>query len=298
MTAALELDLRRRFFAEELEAVAKLRSPRLVNAFATVPREQFLPVGPWTVVADSDVNFQTLAGSLRYRTTADADPARVYHNIAVAIDPARQLFNGQPGTLGYWMDQLALAPGMRVLHVGAGLGYYTAVMAECVGAQGRVVAYEVDAALARDAGRNLAGYPTVDLRHGDGSGRLDGPFDAMLINAGVTHPLDTWLDAMAPGGSVVLPITTPMPAMGATLGKGVIVLVTAGAEGALEARIVTVVAVYSAEKVRDPSMNDTIGRALMAGPARWTAVNRLRRDAHEPKGSCWLHRDSCCFSAM
>ena len=43
MTAALDLDLRRRFFADELEAVAKLRSPRLVDAFATVPRERFLP---------------------------------------------------------------------------------------------------------------------------------------------------------------------------------------------------------------------------------------------------------------
>jgi len=72
------------------------------------------------VVADSDANFQTLAGSLRYRTTADADPARVYHNIAVAIDPARQLFNGQPGTLGYWMDQLALAPAFALALGAAG----------------------------------------------------------------------------------------------------------------------------------------------------------------------------------
>jgi len=68
----------------------------------------------------------------------------VYHNVAVAIDPARQLFNGQPGTLAVWIDTLDLAAGMRVLHVGAGLGYYSAVMAECVGPTGRVVAYEVD----------------------------------------------------------------------------------------------------------------------------------------------------------
>jgi len=39
----LDLDLRRRFFAEELEAVARLRSTRLVDAFAAVPRERFLP---------------------------------------------------------------------------------------------------------------------------------------------------------------------------------------------------------------------------------------------------------------
>ena len=49
----IDLDLRRRFYAEELEAVCKLRSPALVDAFATVPREQFLRPGPWTVLADS-----------------------------------------------------------------------------------------------------------------------------------------------------------------------------------------------------------------------------------------------------
>jgi len=41
----MEIDLRRRFFAEELEAVCKLRSSRLIEALATVPREAFLPPG-------------------------------------------------------------------------------------------------------------------------------------------------------------------------------------------------------------------------------------------------------------
>src|SRR5436309_10813117 len=144
------LDLRRRFFAEELEAVCKLRSPHLVDAFATVPREQFLGPGPWMVLAESPsmpgaASFS--AAGLNLRTTPDADPGRVYHNIAVAIDPARQLFNGQPGTLAVWLDALDLAPGARVLHVGAGLGYYTAIMAQAVGPSGRVVAFEVDETL-------------------------------------------------------------------------------------------------------------------------------------------------------
>src|SRR5919198_4137946 len=117
----MDLNLRRRFFAEELEAVCKLQSAALVDAFAAVPRERFLPPGPWTVVASPDLGL----ASVTTRTTEDADPARVCHNIAVAIDPARQLFNGQPGTLAIWMDALDLAPGARVLHVGCGLGYYT-----------------------------------------------------------------------------------------------------------------------------------------------------------------------------
>src|SRR6201999_424382 len=97
-----------------------------------------------------------LGAGVQTRQTPDADPARVHHNIAVAIDADRQLFNGQPGTLGAWIDALELAPGSRVLHVGAGLGYYTAVIGECAGSAGRVLAFEVDEALAAEATRRLA----------------------------------------------------------------------------------------------------------------------------------------------
>jgi protein-L-isoaspartate(D-aspartate) O-methyltransferase len=293
----LDLDLRRRFFAEELEAVARLRSARLVDAFAAVPRERFLPAGPWTVLSDGADSYMLMAG-IRTRPTADADPARVYHNLAVAIDPDRQLFNGQPGTLAVWIDTLELEAGMRVLHIGAGLGYYTAVMAACVGATGRVVAYEVDEALTRDALRNLAPYKNVDLRCGDGSGPLEESFDAILVNAGVTHPLETWLDALAPGGRLMLPVTVPLPAMGSTLGKGVVVLVTRQHDGAISARVVTFVAIYSALGIRDPALDERIGKALMSGPAQWQAVKRLRRDPHDAAPSCWLHTDTCCFSSM
>ena len=291
----IALDVRRQCFAEELEAVARLRSSALVDAFSKVPREQFLPPGPWDVLSDGGESFMMGAG-VRTRTTPDADPARVYHNIAVAIDPARQLFNGQPGTLGIWMDALDLKPGGRVLHIGSGLGYYTAVLAQCVGPAGRVVAFEVDEALARDARHNLASLPWVDLRHGDGSAPLEGEFDAMLVNAGVTHPLATWLDALAPGGRMILPLTATMPAMGSNLGKGLVVLLTNESEAEMSARVLTVVAVYSALGIRDDALNDPLGKAMMGGPAKWQAVTRLRRDAHEPSPACWFHGPACCLS--
>jgi protein-L-isoaspartate(D-aspartate) O-methyltransferase len=290
-----ELDLRRRFFAEELEAVCKLRTPALVEAFARVKRDEFLPPGPWTVLSDSGESYMT-GGSVRTRVTPDADPARVHHNIAVAIDADRQLFNGQPATLGAWIDALSLTPGSHVLHVGAGLGYYTAVMGECVGPSGRVLAFEVDTALAGEAARRLAQRSWIELRHGDASGPMDGAFDAILVNAGVTHPLPGWLDALAPGGRMMMPITTTMPGMAGTLGKGLVVLVTRDEADGFAARVITVVAVYSALGIRDPEMDDRIGKALMAGPPRWMAVSRLRRDAHEPDAACWLHRPGCCLS--
>jgi hypothetical protein len=89
-----------------------------------------------------------------------------------------------------------------------------------------------------------------------------------------------------------------MPAMGATLGKGVALLITRDESGSFGARVITVVAVYSALGIRDPEMNDRVGKALADGPARWMKVARVRRDVHEPASSCWLHGASCCLSTM
>ena len=79
------LQEQRRYFAEELEAVCGLRTPALVDAFASVPREAFLPPGPWLIRSETDY----FVGGPRY--TPDGDARRVCHNIAVAIDPAKVL---------------------------------------------------------------------------------------------------------------------------------------------------------------------------------------------------------------
>ena len=289
------LALQRRFYAEEIEAVACLRTPALVDALATVPRERFLQPGPWKVASQGD--FQ--AGSRMpdvWRTTPDDDPRHVYHNISVAIDPARQLFNGQPALVCSWIDMLGLAPGSRVLHIGCGRGYYSALMAHIVGAQGRVVAVEVDAELAEQAAAALAPWPQVDVRCGDG--RIDPggeTFDAILVNAGVTHPEACWLDGLAKGGRMLLPLTVSMPAMG-TLGKGPAVLLSSDGEaGSFGAKPVGFVAIYSAVGLRDETLNRFLGEALKTSP--FPPIKKLRRDAHEPSPACWLHAASFCLSA-
>lgn len=286
-----DLAQRRRFYAEEIEAVARLRSRTLVEALATVPRERFLGPGPWTVVAETDL---TGAGPAKMRETADADPARVNHNIAVAIDPARMLFNGQPGTLAPWIDALELAPGGRVLHVGAGLGYYTALMAHCVGSSGRVVAYEADPALAERARANLAGMPWIDVRAEAAGDRVEDTFDAILVNAGMTHPPPAWLDALADGGRLILPLTATMAAMG-TIGKGFVFVVQRSGE-TLSARLNGFVAIYSAVGIRDDAINAQLGKAMMSGPQKAQAVTRLRRDSHAAAAECWLHTTGFCLS--
>ncbi len=284
-----DLAERRQFFAEEVQISANLRTPGLVDALANVPRERFLRPGPWTLRGEGDFGGPP-------RQTPDADPRHVYHNIAIAIDPARQLFNGQPGTLGVWIDALNLTPGTRVLHVGCGLGYYSALMAHCVGPTGRVLALEVDAALASEARANLAMFPWVEVRHGDATTPLGETLDAVIINAGVTHPQDAWLDALASGGRLILPLTVAMEAMGPTIGKGPVVLVTKEPDGkSYAARTVTFVAIYSAISLRDAALSKKLGEILTRNP--FPRLNRLRRDSHEQTPSCWIHGDTFCFAS-
>jgi protein-L-isoaspartate(D-aspartate) O-methyltransferase len=277
------LESYRRFFAEEVAAACGLRTAALVEAFATVPRERYLNPGPW-LIAD-------MFGAPR--PTPDSDPRRVYHNVAIAIDPARQLFNGQPSTIGAWIDQLALEPNARTLHIGCATGYYTAVLAQCVGPGGRVVAYEADETLAARARENLTDLQWVEVRHGTAM-HVEGVWDAILVNAGVTHPLDTWLDALAPGARLVVPITF---AFGQTpIGKGIVSLITRRHDGVeCDARAIGFVAIYGAVGVRDETLNARIGAALQSNPM--PKLTRLRRDRHDPSSACWLHGNGFCLEA-
>ena len=149
--------LRRRVFAEEIRTSANLRTAALVDALAAVPREQFLRPGPWTIRGEGDVGGPA-------RQTPDADPRHLYDNVSVAIDPERQLFNGGPGAVVPWIDALNLRAGHRVLHLGCGLGYYSAVMAHVVGPTGHVLALEADSTLAQEASQNLAAIGSVEVR--------------------------------------------------------------------------------------------------------------------------------------
>jgi hypothetical protein len=96
----------RRAYAREIQAVARLTSAALVEALARVPRERFLGSGPWQIAQPFDPKNP-------YRLTPDDRPEQVYHDVVVAIDPARNLNNGQPSALACWMDAVAPRPRPR-----------------------------------------------------------------------------------------------------------------------------------------------------------------------------------------
>jgi protein-L-isoaspartate(D-aspartate) O-methyltransferase len=205
------------------------------------------------------------------------------------------LFNGAPGLVAICIDALALHAGDRVLHIGCGLGYYSAIMAHCVGSEGSVVAVEVDEDLAADARASLAPFGGVDVRHGSGIDVHGGPYDAILVSAGMTHPHEAWLAALKPGGRLILPLTFVTEQMG-TIGKGVITLLTSNADGKIfDARVLTMTAIYSAIGLRNAALNERLHETFMRG--WWPTFNKMRRDRHELSTSCWLHTDTFCFTA-
>jgi protein-L-isoaspartate(D-aspartate) O-methyltransferase len=255
----MTLDECRRFYAEEIRFAANLKSPALTAAFERVPRERFLGPGPWKIATDAGMGEPTYVEA--------GEPRHLYHNVMVALDPERGLNNGHPGSLARCIDALDIKAGDRVFHVGCGAGYYTAILAEVAGPGGHVVAVEVDADLAERAKENLAQYSSVTVHSGDGAALDPGPCDAILINAGVTHPHRPWIERLNAGGRLVLPLTYAVP--GKLYGVGVMAKIVSE-PGGLSLQIVAPMAIYSCASVRD---------------------------AHEPNGECVAHGPDVCLSA-
>ena len=183
----------REFYARLMAAHAGSADARLGEAFATVPREAFLGPGPWTIIA----------GEGRV-TTPTADPAHIYQNVLVALDADKGINNGEPCLHAMWIGRIAPRPGEAVTHVGAGTGYYTALLARLV-SPGAVTAFELEADLAAKATKNLETYDNVSVIHGDAVTSDLPPSDIIYVNAGVIAPPVAWLRALKPGGRMIFP---------------------------------------------------------------------------------------------
>ncbi len=276
-----DLDLARHYYAEELRAVANIQSEALVRAFAKVPREYFLGPGPWhvfTPYSESDW------------TTKDADPKHLYHNLLVAIDSERRLNNGYPSFLAFLIEQLELKEGDHVAHVGCGPGYYTAIMAEVVGPKGHVTAIEIDSNLAGRARSNLTYLPQVKVFEADGGMFNPGMCDAILVNAGATHPSPIWLDSSRAGARLLLPLTAADDE-GGTVGG---VFKVTREDTGFVAAFVSRVGIFPCSGARDPALNDKLKEAFKRDDSK--SVQSLRRDPHDVGETCWLHGENFCIS--
>ena len=207
------LDEVRGFYAKLMAGASRSHDPRLERVFELVPREAFLPPGPWKImVGDS------------YIDTPSSDPVYLYQNTLVALDAEKGINNGEPFLHAAWIGAVAPRSGEVVTHIGAGTGYYSAILSMLVLPGGRVHAFEIEERLAAAARDNLLPFENTSITAGDAVSLPVGPSDVIYVNAGVAAPPVAWLQALRPGGRVIFP-WRPSKAV------GIAVLLTARASG-------------------------------------------------------------------
>ena len=155
-------------------------------AFAALPREGFLP-------------------SARAADASYDGP----------IDIGRGQTNSQPRTVEAMLRLLEVGPGQRVLDVGSGSGWTTALLAHLTGSDGRVIGVELEPELVEFGAANLAsaGMPWAEIRQA-AQGVLglpdEAPFDRILVSAEPTRLPDELVAQVADGGRMVIPVTGTM----------------------------------------------------------------------------------------
>jgi len=195
-----ELAVVRRAFARQMMAIANVQDDRVEQAFASVRREHFLGAEPWRFVLWK----QEL-------TLPRNDPVCIYQDVLIALVPHRGVNNGSPSLHAKMLHDLAVEPGQHIAHIGAGAGYYTAMLAELVGRSGRVTAFEFDQPLAARARANLAAWDNVTVVAGDGARAPTEMVDRIYVNFGVAAPAASWIEHLAPSGKLLFSLGVPHP---------------------------------------------------------------------------------------
>ena len=261
----------RSFYARFVVYTAGSSDERLIAAFAAVPREDYLGPGPWAVSVGSG-----------YISTVSDDPRLVYQDMLIGLATDRRINNGRPSLHARCLHACSPRVGEKVVHVGAGTGYYTAVLAHLVGTSGRVSAFEIEPDLAERARDNLRGFPNVSVTAASAVGVALPPCDLVYVNAGATHPLPAWLDALTIGGRLIFPMTSG-PATSVE-GTGCMLLVTRASSDAYAARILGRVAFIPCIGARDEKASAALAAALESRSMK--AVRSLRRD-DSPDSTAW-----------
>jgi len=239
---------------------------RLREAFAGTPRERFLGPPPWPL----------LRGGFT-RQWSD-DPRELYDDVLVGLDVNLGINNGQPSLHTRCLAACDPQPGETALHVGAGTGYYSAILAHLVGPHGRVIAYEIEAHLAARAAANLAALSQVEVRAISGVEPPLPACDVIYVSAGASHPVAAWLDALRIGARLMFPLT-------ADDGGGCMLQVTRRSERGYAARAWMRVSFIACIGARDALQSQALRQAFAKRSEH--SIRSLRRDG-PPDASVWV----------
>lgn len=244
-----------------------MSSERLIAAFSSVERERYLGKGPWHVFTDSG-----------YILTVSDDPSVLYQDVLVGLDTERGINNGQPSLHALCLAACAPRDGESVVHIGAGTGYYTAILSELIGKTGRIVAYEIEAALADRARDNLKNMPNVRVVVASAAEAALPSADIVYVNAGATHPLASWLDALNVNGRLIFPLTP-------NEGYGCMLLVTRRGPASFSASVFSRVRFIPCFGARDDATSKALSDALE--PAKSLSTVKSLQRGTQPDATSW-----------
>jgi len=159
-----------------------IQDAKVLEAMRSVPRDRFVP---------------------------EDRQAQAYEDRPLSIGSGQTI--SQPYIVALMSERLAVRPGAKVLEVGTGSGYQTAVLA-ALGA--RVYSIERIEALAQDARERLEalGIRGVTIRPGDGTlgWAQEAPFDRIVVTAASPNVPEPLTQQMAEGGRMILPVGDPL----------------------------------------------------------------------------------------
>lgn len=171
---------------DHLLASGALNRPEVAAAFRAVPRHLFLP---------------------------DLPPDEVYRDEAIPtkMEAGRAISSSsQPAIMAIMLQQLGLAPGQRVLEIGAGTGYNAALLGRLVEPGGQVITIDIDDDIAEAARAHLAASGSSNVRvvcADGGNGYPSGaPYDRIILTVGAWDIAPAWYEQLRPGGRLVLPL--------------------------------------------------------------------------------------------
>jgi protein-L-isoaspartate(D-aspartate) O-methyltransferase len=182
-----ELARMREQLATRVVASHRIGSERVAAALHAVPRHLFLP---------------------------GQRPEEAYRDDAIVTkrDEAGLPISSssQPAIMAIMLDQLDLAPGQRVLEIGAGTGYNAALISHVVGPSGQVTSIDIDPELVATAREHLAcaGFGDVTVAWADGAGGYPerAAYDRVIATVGVSDLAPAWLEQAVPQARIVVPL--------------------------------------------------------------------------------------------
>jgi protein-L-isoaspartate(D-aspartate) O-methyltransferase len=188
---------------ERLEAAVAPRSKTAAirETFARVPRHLFVEQGIY--LPDDQ-------GGLAHRPLDKEVLEYVYSDRPLVVRQSPLTTCSQPALLAIMLGYLDLVPGLRILEIGTGTGYFAALLAEMVGNRNPVTTVEIQPDVAAGAREALdkAGYPGVSVCVRDGFYGCPErePYDRIVVSTCAADVSPSWLDQLAADGRLLVPL--------------------------------------------------------------------------------------------